>query len=883
MPFDWKFFRDQIVLGDDLAKEMVKEINYRNIPSGSTLLLTARDFKLSPGYIFNFTTSDPSLKFPGRYHLVLLADRFDAQGGSIDVSGERGKDGVVGPVGQDFKISDSGGYLSGGAGGKGENGTQGTNGMNVTLFCRDLVNANIISNGGTGGIGGIGGKGGKGYPGHRPISNKVEGVLGTDGGGGGMGGDGGRGGNAGQLTIVLANNLSGGLAHKAIGGAGSAGGQGGQGGQGGYEADNGNDGGAGSTGAKGSDYSPSVQTVSEEMFWTRVREYMGDTAEEWAGYRIRMGEYYFRAFRPTIPDLSNYLALAASEFMRALMLVPGNSKAQLLLDQINTNQNILGMPRDFDLVPDFERYQELVERDSQIVQDLFQTSLDLLLDASHVNGDDRRLTGQIGHINSSLDIFNKEKDAAELAKDSARANLVMADKRIEALKVEINANRAELEKHKLEVEDGKAWNLFLVIVAVVGTVYTSGLSLATLPGLLAKAQNTWTELEYDEKTKTATYRGKTILDWINWQDEKGNYNPKPKPEIEALIKGLTGVINNVGDIIKKEQLLSDIDKSTVDGQLNSQYKDLLKKSAELAFERADANLRLKQTELLLDAAVMRIPQANDDLKEIEKQKAELSGDIRKLAEINRKLVNGTQEYGNYIIKFIFWAVRSLEIYTLEDFSGEILYDYGYTHPDDEENAYLAMSRGDGSHIREFMNQYISSWSKLPKVITYRNKYETYNMGLGDDDQYWHFKDVAKLDQFRQKAEFDFSIALDEILPGRFETKVEAVCISLVGATANDPTITCILEHSGQASIKKRDGTIIQVMAPPKQTSVSATKDGTIEELNEESLLPFYWGKSPTAWWRLFIEPDVLNRSNINLSGLSEIQIKIKYRNIMGPV
>ncbi len=871
MAIDWTYFRDQIVINDDLNKEVLAEIAFRNLAPGSTLLLAARDLKHETNYRFRLEG----------YHIILLADQYDASGGVIDVSGHGGIDGNPGPKGIPG-IATSSGFKNrpGGTGGNGTDGTSGTNGTNITLFCRQLLNTHLISNGGIGGRGGRGGDGGKGGDGRGP-SPKIEGWEGTDGGNGGNGGNGGIGGNGGQLTVIYVNGINPVLDGR--GGGGGLEGSAGIGGKKGFLAEN--DGAAGAQGRKG-DNGTNGQVITLQVdildFWNRIRGEIGSVADAWAAYRLRVGEYYFRAFIPVEPDHSNYLSTAAGEFMASLMLVPENRKAQILLDQISMNQNILGMPRDFDLVPDFERYERVFTDYAPIVLSMFTTSLELLEQALDVNGNKQRLSGEIRHIEDSLKILDKEKDAADLAETDARANLAMADKRIDAINAEITLNRGALEQHQLEVDSQRIESVFKVamsIIAVVGAAVTAGASLVAIPGLLVSAQNTWKEFEFDEKTKTVTYRGKHLVDWINWTDENGKLNPKPKPEIEKLIKGLKDVVDKSADIISSVKVLSDIDKSTVDGQLASQYKDLVKKSAELAFDRESANLRLSQTGLLKDAAQMRIGQAQADIQEIRNLQNTINSDMIMLGQIDRMLISRAQEYVNILIKYAFWAARSLEIYTLEDLSGEISYDSGYIHPDEEEKAYLALSRGDASFVLDLMREYIISWNKLPGIMIYRDRYETYRMGLSTDLQFFHFSDPLQLDQFRQSKEFDFSIALNELLSGRFETKVDTVYVSLIGATSDDPRITCILEHSGQESIKRRDGTIVNVMSSPRRAPISASKAAGEFGGMQDPLHASYWGRSPSARWRLSIEPEVFLRSNINLSGLSEIQIAIAYQSI----
>jgi hypothetical protein len=120
------------------------------------------------------------------------------------------------------------------------------------------------------------------------------------------------------------------------------------------------------------------------------------------------------------------------------------------------------------------------------------------------------------------------------------------------------------------------------------------------------------------------------------------------------------------------------------------------------------------------------------------------------------------------------------------------------------------------------------------------------MGLKTDLQFWHFRDATQIQQFRQTSELGFIIPLADIFPNRLETKIDTIYVSLVGSTANDPRITCMLEHSGQAFAKRRDGTVIQVTAPARQAPVLATKTAGEFGGLQDPLHISFWGRSPAA-------------------------------------
>jgi hypothetical protein len=869
---EWSYFRDEIILNDAFRAELKSEVDFRAVPQGSTLLLGARIIRHETDYAFRFEG----------YNLILLAGLYDAGGGSIDVSGHAGTSGQSGQAGREGYASAGGANnRPGGSGAPGAAGSRGSNGMSVTVFCERLLRASLVSNGGSGGGGGAGGNGGKGGNGSEGKYPHYEGWEGTSGGAGGSGGAGASGAPAGTARISFIEAATGHVPDLQVaGGAGGAGGGGGNGGKKGthsLDASDGANGAAGSPGARGADGQASAVQVEAAKFWDGIRALTGEYAAEWAAYRVRVGEFYFRAFNPQ-PDRAPYLALAADEFLAALRLVPENPRARVYLDQINANQNILGMARDFDLIPDFPRYERVITDYAPLVLIMFETSLKILEQAYDVAGNKARLAGQIPHVEESINVLSVEKNAAALGAAEAKSDFATSEARINALNAELEANRVALEKWNFEFEARRIQSVFQVcvaIVAVIGAAYTGGASLAAVPALLVSAQSAWKEFEYDKETKTVTYRAKGLVDWFTWKDGK----PTLKPEILALVKGLEDVVKKSIDIIDKVKVLTQIDAGTVDGQLMGEGKRLVQRSAELALERASAALNVKRATLLTEAVDLRIEQASADIGRIKVETAALSADVRLLGQIARILVKSAQQYVDVITKYVFLAARALEIYTLSDLSDEIAFDYGYIHPDTEENAYLSLSRGDASHVLALMQNYIVSWNRLPGVIAYRDTYETYRMGLTGDLQFWTYKDPAVLQRMRDTGQTEFRISLDELLPGRWEAKVDAVYISLVGATAADPRITCIVEHTGQGLAKRRDGTVVEISAPPRMAPVAAAKlDGELGGPPSFAPLPF-WGRTPAAKWRLAIEPEVMARSAVDLSALSAVQIAITYQSI----
>src|SRR5574342_2020 len=77
MAYSWTFYRDSLVLDQSFKVRVDKELQDNKVPTGTTLLLAARDFRIASGYTFELVG----------YHLTVLADRLDGAAGTIQVTG----------------------------------------------------------------------------------------------------------------------------------------------------------------------------------------------------------------------------------------------------------------------------------------------------------------------------------------------------------------------------------------------------------------------------------------------------------------------------------------------------------------------------------------------------------------------------------------------------------------------------------------------------------------------------------------------------------------------------------------------------------------------------------------------------------------------------
>jgi hypothetical protein len=205
MSFVLTRFIGSITINKQFAQSLVDELQKSQSKDG-TILLVANEILLDPSYIFNYNNT-ADVNFPGRYDLILVADRFDSQGGRIDLTGSKGNDGVGGGHGctpiHDDPVICGASKPNGGPGGGGKNGDPGVEGKNIKMFLKEVKDIEMISNGGPGGKGGDGGNGGDG---EKANVGNIRLGRGGDGGPGGNGGDGGK---AGKIEVFFCNKPDG--------------------------------------------------------------------------------------------------------------------------------------------------------------------------------------------------------------------------------------------------------------------------------------------------------------------------------------------------------------------------------------------------------------------------------------------------------------------------------------------------------------------------------------------------------------------------------------------------------------------------------------------------------------------------------------------------
>lgn len=854
MPANWTCFRDEIVIDQAFADFVTNSTG--GLPQGSILLIAGRSCQHAAGYAFHVPTG---------YGINLVFDVYDANGGLIDVSGTAGiGQGSTGGAG-----ANSTGEEPASAGNPGGTGPSGTNAASISLFAKNLVNAHLVANGGAGAKGGTGGIGGAPAKYRDPDQ---EGGWGYSAPGpGGPGGAGGSGGGGGAVAVLCAGAPVTAVPAQ-IENTGGSGGPGGDGGTGAMDWLGKRRASPGAVGLQGPGGQPGPATVSqvaEADYWKAVSAAIGTDAAAWAQYRLIVGEYRFRAFR-TVSPYDTWRGLALDEFAAALTLNPGLTQAQTDLNHILYNRNMLGIARDVDIFPDFDRYDAFVTTSAQLVQTLVSFANSDLSLSSWAETTQQSLQAEIDHLQSSTDILQKEEQAAALDNQIAGQEKTDADQQVQDLAQQVQAAKDALDSSPITFQE--VAGVIGDVVKVVMAFPTGGASLlAFAPDILAVANDV-----EGQQNGLLSLLPNDVVDEITKALHLSSTDSLTKDagNLATLIQKNYAEVNN---LINLTEAVANVGQATSTAQ--AAYKQLLAKSIQAVHAQFLAGLRSSQTDILQQVAAEKLTQLATDIQTAQAQLASVNAGIKDINAAAQAIITVSHSYFDVVARFAFYAARALEIYTLDDLSGEIRFDYGYVHPDIDQD--YASKR---STATQYLSAYQAAWQEVPTVMDYRQRYLDYFANspadLTRDIYVRSITDQATLTTFSQQRALQITVDVaDPALAGRAEAKAELVAVSLIGLGPST-FIDCRVEHNGTCDQRRTDGTILTQFLRPHSTIVQSK----VQPLVPTDLIPdpktdplaaplsiAFWGRGLATTWQLTIEDP-----KVDLSTLSQIQIGIGY-------
>lgn len=878
MAHTWAIYRDEIVFNDEFLLEVLDEIACRGgdgaqptpIPFGTTLVLAARTIQLERDFGSPRDSGKEDAALAG-FNWVLLADALDLGGRTVNLSAERGGPGTAGLAGPDEREPGA----PGGAGGPGGTGGAGRSPGRLDVFCAELsggAGSRIVLRGGAGGRGGPGGRGGRG----GPLS--VDTGSGGNGGRGGEGGPGGPGGAGGRFTLLFVSDNTAGGAAAIIDVSGGDGGDPGAGGPGGEGRDGGTPGKTGPAGTRhgtpGKTFPPSLrQLTSVEELWAQLRNSAwADAATEWSTHRTRVGEFLFRRWRPGEDTSDTLAARAAGEFESATLLNPEDRRSQVLREALLGRSTPIGFSREYDLIPDFPRYESVVADYLPVVEGLFLSAQILLQNAADLQRVRDQLDAQKARLQGSIAVLTIEKARADLGLAAAQLQVRRVDERWSASQQRLVERRRELE----EVEWSELMGSFFEVGLLLAGFATGGVAL---PFSVAAPYAAYGITLMKARGESAApseidFRNEKVSDAV--ESQAGGLE-----QLKELVEPGTRIF------VSAKKVFDDIDaKVSVDPESTA----LLRELAMLAFEHQAAALRESQAALEVEAAKLELAAARADLARIATLRDRLATDTMALGELTRSVLKRTQGYVDIIIKYIFFAARALQLFSLSNTLADISFDYGYVDPDLENDAFRSLSRprdqrGGSAKALRLLEAYLASWQRLPDILVLRDRFESYAASgqVTHDVLVSSVSDPASLKLFRETNELSFVLDLGGLPPSRYEDKVESVFVALVGATTKNPGVTCILEHAGQWTSRRRDGTQTTQRLSPRRTAVlgaTSRREAHWLTFQRERTDAGFFGRGVATTWRLALERHEADTNSIDLATMSEILVGIAYRSFL---
>jgi hypothetical protein len=861
------------------------------VTGGGTLRLIARRVEIAQNY--SLTLSDQKLE--------IFADAIIGLAGSGIVSnGKAGFKGVDGASG----LNGNGSHFDGSDGGNGTPGTDGTEGGYVRITTQAVQGLSIEAVGGIGGPGGDGGIPGNGS--HREIDSRLihEGwqlQLGN-GGRGGDGGTGGLGGPGGSVTmqsvtapILLQVNVDGGP-----GGSTGAGRHGGKMGTWDIKrtsrpiierippeitrGDDGLDGKYTSSpvqmeGRNGHTGSLSQTDIDLNRFWQLSAA--SGIALDWARHRLFVGEYTFRRYLPADPSRSTCLKDALVEFTACVGLLQNESlsqndesghivnRANHLRECIMNGFNVLGLPYDLDVYPNFESFMSEYTGWADLEAGFIQQGFDELRQAEMQDGFSALMKFKVGEALLRQVAAESEHTTLEKEKTYQEEDVKELDKRLADVQGRIEKEEHSMRKSTMSLDGsfGSLWDIALAIGAVVAAFPTAGASLLVLaPEVLTLTKSVYDNWEPLAKAFFSDGDGK-VLNEV--QDKYKNI--ADSQDIDNVITAGKAVIS----LIEAGKRLAQ--SKTPD---KSKLVSLLQQAAELAHERL---LLMRQKEIINLRINAQMSRAESE-KLLVKFGNELSGTWS-------QAVHAGQQAGLRIIRFVqskvdnilfhaFVAQRSIEIITLESHASRVHYDTGYIDPDLEANYREEVYKVTSQVLRA---AYLESWQQILEPVAFQTAYASFFSDTPTPDILrMTIQSTEDLQTFQKTGIISLAVDIGDLPDGRTNVKTRGVYVSLVKATSTDSIISVMVTHGNRYTERLAKGERSDQFLEAKSWNVFAHKTEIDESDSDlkanQAYLPF-WRRGSCGRWELRISASEESREPGHIpsfENLQKIQLWIVY-------
>jgi hypothetical protein len=830
--------RETVNLSDATEQLLLKFARGQQLQAGDTLVIAAYSMTAPNNYVFDMRDpADPSYLL----NIALFADTLNAPGLVLDMTGS------AAPTPAQM----------------------GRPGRTARIVARNLPGQlTIHADGGAGGAGIAGQPGAdetftiefdpQGHP-HREYEPPTPGQP---------GGNGGAGGNGGTARVLRSTGPS--PVVTAAGGKGGTAGKGGRGGKGaktpqGQQRPNAPDGHDGQPGPDGLAGTAAADlAVSVDDFWAKARGELGVDLVASAKHWLQAAKYHYRQVKgfPTIEEADTILGL----FALAAGADPTLNDVTPLKAQFLNGDDLLGLPRNLDVVPDFERYLRRIDTYGRWVDGLLHDVNDLLDATSTTELTDAHLQVQL----NTLDFTEK---VLEDALADAKATLAAATAEEKGAVARWTTTLDIVNKRKADLDKDVDWGGVVVVglfalVGFVVSIYssqTAGKLIGSIPDLMAVG---------DLKLSGSDKETKVLKDAI----AAGGKVPAAGAKDAAQHKDASGKIDagawaaeGVPVLLSFAKFAKDMDAATGDPELKQLVKDL---TARLQ-EKLAASARRAAASRQVDLAALRVEGARRERDAYATLHVQTQANAQLLRSTALALLAVVRRHGDTFLDYQVKAAPAVEIYTLTDQSAALRLDRWHVHPDTELDYVQNLIDTVTYRSRLALS---SSELAVAQLVTAFDNYDL--SSFQQDVHYVTLGDQAHLDELRNSLSTWFSLEPDELAGDRWEAKVVAATVTLKGVTAATPTFALVLIHGPRSTERLKDGTDVTAYLRPRETLLQiapaggqATGAGAITA-NERPTE--FWRRGVATEWVLVLEPAVVQERSVDLSGLSEINLSFTY-------
>ncbi|AZS37562.1 hypothetical protein CVS47_02200 [Microbacterium lemovicicum] len=844
--------------------------------------------------------------------LVIVADVFDGAGFTIDASGvaapssgRNGDDGVPLPMSQMY--SPDGRPIAGGSSGQGGGaGLDGGNGQSVTIYARHTVNVSVTTAGGAASNGGSGGNGTAGASGAMiaehteqrdltpgdPYDFEFEDVVipeqiipGTPGGNGGWGGNGGSGGSGGSVMLTsLSDGTEPVLA--VAGGAAGGGGYGGSAGPDGAVCDAAaSPGENGAPGAWGADGAVVRTTVSEEDFVAGLRPLLDSTGPSWANYwapfRIAMGDWHYHRFTPSAAEPGDAGELAALELQRGLELQPDNGVALQLREQmvgvprdggdgarawVGGAANAVGLSPQLDILPDFPTYIDAFQGFVPLASAFLFSGIDDVLQA----GTKEALAGMVREQQKAVDLardrFEKDVSIGTSERDIAAKEAEFIQQQLDQATTDITDAMAKMKDTPFRFGDiiGTVAAVAGAVAGVIAAIPTLGASLvAAVPAMVSLVSTVTAQAEPIAKALLAGTPADT---------------KQVEEAYKKVGKSVDAVIGAGKTIVNFVTLVQNL--TTAPGADNAEQIALVRRGAELAHQLLIAQNRVALADQRIAAAQSQAARAAELVQQAGALADGVQLDAAGVRQVGLLAIRIAGANAEALNSMAFRAARAVEILTLEPQAENIALDAGMLSPE----VWQRYSE-DAITPTELAGLLTASWGRMLQPIGMQQDYLAYFQQRHDQDVLTRIYRPAD-PEFRSllsTGRFTFEVDAAALPSGRADAKTRSVRLALVGADHPSGGISCEVRHGGAYSQRRQSGEIdVQLLEPQistrraQFTRLTAENESIADVPLTAPLSLRFWGRGIGGEWGVSVVGAQEN-AGIDLSGLTEIQVEIRYQ------